>query len=329
MPLTIWDTYFRGYQIATLTEEVPRDIAQIQLATTPGPTKVRVDWGASDPVNPSAPQVAFYYPSYGLGFAPDGTVFMPSWFAYRSYDDGSYTIRVTAFFEGGERATEVMNVISFPNAGGLSVLEGTGRDDAIFGGAFDDILNGRNGDDVLIAGDGDDSLYGGNGSDTLLAGAGNDRLFGGNGRDVLFGGDDNDLLVGGDGDDILFGESGDDRLIGGAGRDVFAGGGGRDRLVSEADGEQDVFYYGLVTDDGDVIFGFEAGTDKIWLDWLPPMDPSRFIASAAEMTDNGAWIIYDALGRLFVDYNGTDAGGRTLIARLDGTPALSFGDLMF
>jgi hypothetical protein len=78
-----------------------------------------------------------------------------------------------------------------------------------------------------------------------------------------------------------------------------------------------------------VIFGFEAGTDKIWLDWLPPMDPSRFIASAAEMTDNGAWIIYDALGRLFVDYNGTDAGGRTLIARLDGTPALSFGDLMF
>jgi Ca2+-binding RTX toxin-like protein len=329
MPLTIWDAFFRGYSITTFTDETPRDIAQIQLATTPGPTMVRVDWGASDPMNPSAPQIAFYYPSYGLGFAADGTVFMPSWFTYRSYDDGIHSIRVTAFFEGGDRATEVMNVISFLNAGGPSLLEGTGRDDAIFGGAFNDTLNGRNGDDVLLAGEGDDSLYGGNGSDTLLAGAGNDRLFGGNGNDILAGGDGDDLLVGGAGNDSLFGGSGDDRLIGGAGRDFFAGDGGRDRLVSEADGQEDIFYYRIALEGGDVIFGFEAGTDKIWLDWLSGMDASRFVASAAEMTDNGAWIIYDALGRLFVDDNGTDAGGRTLIARLDGTPALSFGDFLF
>ena len=211
MPLPIRGAYFRHYNVATFTEDAPRDIAQIQLATTPGPPKVRVDWGASDPVDPSAPQVAFCYPSNGLGFAADGTVFMPSWFTYRSYDDGIHSIRVTAFFEGGERTTEVMNVISFLNAGGPSVLDGTGRDDVIFGGAFDDTLNGRNGDDLLIAGEGDDILYGGNGSDTLLAGAGNDGLSGG---------------------------SGDDRLIGGTGRDQFHGGGGRDRLLSEFDGEE-------------------------------------------------------------------------------------------
>ena len=79
-----------------------------------------------------------------------------------------------------------------------------------------------------------------------------------------------------------------------------------------------------------MITGLETGIDKIWLDWLSGMDASRFVASAAEMTDNGAWIIHEqSTGRLWVDTNGTDMGERTLMARFLDTPTIAFTDFLF
>jgi hypothetical protein len=48
------------------------------------------------------------------------------------------------------------------------------------------------------------------------------------------------------------------------------------------------------------------------------------------MTDNGIWLIFDASNSyLFVDMNGTDAGGRAVVARLVGLTSFDFNDFVF
>lgn len=213
--------------------------------------------------------------------------------------------------------------------GGDDVLYGRGGNDGLYGGEGNDSLFGGAGNDWLDGGDGDDSLSGGPGDDSLFGGAGNDELIGGLGNDWLYGGEGDDQLLGGEGNDILLGEGGDDRLVGGFGADLFYGGPGRDRLVSWADGQEDVFSYAAASEGGDTIVGFEPGIDKILLGFLSGMTASRFVSAFAAMTDAGPWIVYDAVGRLWVDENGTAPGGRSMIARLEGAPTLGFADLMF
>ncbi|ESA37783.1 beta-ig-h3 fasciclin [Leptolyngbya sp. Heron Island J] len=104
-----------------------------------------------------------------------------------------------------------------------------GGDDFIFGGSGNDQLNGEDGndvltgnhgDDILRSGDGNDVLLGGNGTDLLLGGEGNDRLFGNDGADTLLGDEGDDVLVGGDGSNVLDGGLGNDRLRLGNGNDT-------------------------------------------------------------------------------------------------------------
>jgi Ca2+-binding RTX toxin-like protein len=59
-------------------------------------------------------------------------------------------------------------------------------------------------------------LYGGPGNDALTGGAGNDVLVGGDGADKLTGGLGRNVLIGGAGADRLTGGTGDDLLVGGA-----------------------------------------------------------------------------------------------------------------
>ena len=67
----------------------------------------------------------------------------------------------------------------------LTAVVGTGGDDVLEGGFFDDEIRGKAGNDVLIDDFGDDLLRGGKGNDELFGGRGDDELRGGGGNDLL------------------------------------------------------------------------------------------------------------------------------------------------
>lgn len=320
---------------------------------------IRVNWGAPDPFF-GLPAVVNYTATPPLTFLPD-------MIAARAFFDGTYTLMVRGFAGGVEVGRQGLGLfLDTANATGIT-RTGTGVWEAMGLGTGDDTAFGQGGSDLIVGGEGADSLHGGSGNDIIDGGWGHDTLFGasghdamdgglgrdlllgGAGEDTLFGGDEADTVAGGDGNDLVYGGEGDDRLTGSAGRDEllgeagadtlvggtgedrFEGGAGADRLVTEADGVEDLFIYQRATDGDDVISGFELGVDKVSLPFLfsAGLDASRFVARAADMTDNGTWLIYDARGVLSVDANGTEAGGAEVIARLIGTPALEFTDLIF
>lgn len=278
-------------------------VTRLTLAAQPAhnavPLDVSVNWGAPDALDPSQPLNAMYTPvGTTLGGVPiwyAGFTFMPGYpeIEMRSYAGGAYTITVSARFADDSRIEDTLHLVTAANRIARWTRSGTEGGDLIFGGAGNDTLHGRGGDDWLDGGEGDDELRGG------------------------------------EGDDVLFGGAGNDLLAGGGGRDSFIGGLGQDRLASIADGEEDLFVFATAAAGGDVIVGFEPGIDKIVLSWLSGMTESRFVSAFAAMTDAGPRIVYDAVGRLWVDENSTDPGGRTMFARMDGAPSVGFADLMF
>jgi Ca2+-binding RTX toxin-like protein len=110
--------------------------------------------------------------------------------------------------------------------GGMSATDTQDRGAFMLGGKYDDALSGGAADDLLVGNAGNDNLDGGSGADILLGGTGNDTLQGGDGTDMLLGGADNDTLDGGTGNDIL---------KGGDGNDTYTFGGGTD-IVTDSDG---------------------------------------------------------------------------------------------
>lgn len=173
------------------------------------------------------------------------------------------------------------------------IVQGTRRNDVLFGSLGHTVFYGKGGDDVFYvrmredqiieeAGEGNDTvvssvtytapthvenltlvgtdnIFGfGNNSDNILTGnSGNNRLSGGRGKDTLYGMAGNDLLLGGDGNDWLDGGSGNDILRGDAGSDTLYGGDGNDRLEGGAGADRMNGGNGndvyIVDDAGDVI----------------------------------------------------------------------------
>ncbi|MCE2510818.1 MAG: hypothetical protein J4G10_07585 [Alphaproteobacteria bacterium] len=86
---------------------------------------------------------------------------------------------------------------------GADALEGSPRNDFLYGLGGDDVLEGLGGDDWLEGGDGNDRLAGGDGNDRLAGGAGDDVLEGGPGMDWLEGGAGDDTYRLGDLDDAI------------------------------------------------------------------------------------------------------------------------------
>ncbi|WP_270936405.1 calcium-binding protein [Falsiroseomonas oryzae] len=302
------------------------------LQFDPGAVSIRVDWGGPNALT-GDPPVQFY---------PGGaTPPLQNWFL----DDGSYTIVVRATFASEPPQVVRFGVVVAADSTTGQPIDGSARSDMLVGGIGPDTLRGAGGDDILIgaAKPGStqgDALFGGTGDDRLSGGYGitatDDTLSGEAGDDVLSGGMGNDLLLGGAGNDFLS-AGGDgigpdaDRLVGGAGADSLAGGGGRDTILCGADAEADHVIYYRPGDFGDVVQQFAAGTDKVVLNFLAGrgIDESRWIASAAEMTDAGAWLIYDATtGRLLLDLDGTGSDPIQMIARFAGAPGLGFADLV-
>ena len=123
---------------------------------------------------------------------------------------------------------------------GKDTIDGTDRDELIFGFTGRDRLNGNGGNDTLIGGRGKDTLDGGVGNDSLEGNEGKDLLIGNGGNDTLIGGRGKDTLNGGAGDDLLNGDNGKDLLVGGAGSDTLIGGRGKDTFVLESFDVHDV-----------------------------------------------------------------------------------------
>ncbi|WP_096788059.1 calcium-binding protein [Rhodobacter sp. CZR27] len=154
---------------------------------------------------------------------------------------------------------------------------------------------------------------------TITGSAGDDRISGTVGGDLLRGGAGADYLDGGSGEDRLYGGQGRDQLVGSIGRDTF------------------VFHGAPGTTGADSILDFVAGFDRIELAGAAfvglgagTLDPEAFVANARGLaTDADDHLVYaTGTGALWFDSNGSSAGGRTLLARLEPDLALSASDFL-
>jgi len=82
-------------------------------------------------------------------------------------------------------------------------LQGTDKNDLIFGEGGSDLIYGNTGADVIYGGSENDTLYGEGGSDTLLGEGGDDILVGGTENDKLYGGEGFDTYNSGKGNDTI------------------------------------------------------------------------------------------------------------------------------
>ena len=82
-------------------------------------------------------------------------------------------------------------------------LQGTNKNDLIFGERGNDYIKGGKGEDILLGDDGKDTLVGGEGSDDVLGGKGNDSLIGEGGADYLEGGSGYDTYIAAKDDTII------------------------------------------------------------------------------------------------------------------------------
>ncbi|MEO1537795.1 MAG: calcium-binding protein [Pseudomonadota bacterium] len=149
--------------------------------------------------------------------------------------------------------------------GGNDDLRGGAGDDQMFGNGGDDTLHGGEGDDLLSGDEGSDNMMGGTGSDTMLGGDGDDSLQGEAGDDDLSGGAGKDYINAGADDDKIDGGAGVDKLVGGHGSDTITGGAGDDQMWGGnwwKDNSADTF----VVSSGsgkDIIHDFETDHDQI------------------------------------------------------------------
>lgn len=236
--------------------------------------------------------------------------------------------------------------------GGKDWLYGHDGNDTIDGGIGDDFLFGGKGDDVLIGGKGADTMVGGIGADQFKGGQGSDTVdYSGSTSGVnaflalnLSGGGDAEgdtytameNVIGSAYEDILQAGAGGSAM-GGAGNDLIYGGG---TLFSNEDGgrirgdagiDELSMYYGATEaqlQNGlgyDKVYGFDEGSDSFFIDLSDfglgnSLDASEIRNSLTGTASGGnAQLIWeDDASRLWFDSNGSAAGGKILVADLEG-----------
>jgi Ca2+-binding RTX toxin-like protein len=169
-------------------------------------------------------------------------------------------------------------------------------------------VNGAELDDRIVLGDGGDSAFGGSGDDRLTGGDGNDSLLGGNDDDKLFGGKD------------------DDTLIAGTGSDTLKGGGGSDN-----------FQFLSAAEFGDTVLDFGTGGDRLLIASLA-IGGALSGGQVPTVTEGdavgfgGQFVFEHDAGKdlttLRWDANGEAAGGRVVVAKLEGDIALDANDFL-
>lgn len=179
-------------------------------------------------------------------------------------------------------------------SGGTTIAAGVVIENAD-AGLGDDRVRGNAADNILRGGGGDDVIFGSSGDDVLIGGTRHDKLYGNSGNDVLKGSGGADILSGGLGNDTLYGNTGNDILNGGVGIDTIFLGNDRARDI-------------VIAGDGDTIFQFCSGKDKI--------DLSRLDVDWVDISSNGkGWIVT-------ADYN-RDAVADLTVTVLGQRPLMS------
>ena len=125
-----------------------------------------------------------------------------------------------------------------------------------------------------------------------------------------------DRLDGGQGNDTLTGGNGTSIMIGGLGADTLNGGAGADR-----------FTYNGANEGGDVINGFQQGTDKIVLSWNSGLtsNPTVYSSYAAGNTANpaSAFVYVSGSSLYYVPANHPGEGSAVLLATVTGVTLTS------
>ena len=124
---------------------------------------------------------------------------------------------------------------------------------------------------------------------------------------------------------VLSGGGGDDRLNGGAGHDTLTGGLGSDTFVLTR-----------LAASSDTITDFEVGVDTLEISAstgglaADTLDPARFAFNAAGTAGDldDRFVYNTTTGELIFDRNGSDPGGNTVIAILQGIPTFTAGDIL-
>ncbi|HCP81620.1 MAG TPA: hypothetical protein DIT67_08515, partial [Octadecabacter sp.] len=159
-----------------------------------------------------------------IGLADGGTITLKD-----QFKTGNAEIEIAEFSDG---VTRDITAFALGQLGtdGDDTINGSYRDEELFGFSGNDELNGFSGHDRLDGGAGNDILDGGLRDDTLIGGAGNDTLTDASGDNALYGEDGDDRIEGGSGDDFHDGGDGDDYILGSSGIDSFYGGQGIDTI---------------------------------------------------------------------------------------------------
>jgi Ca2+-binding RTX toxin-like protein len=238
--------------------------------------------------------------------------------------------------------------------GGSDHLYGLGGNDILNGGKGADYLDGGDGDDKLIGGAGNDMMAGSDkvGADEFIGGRGSDTVDYSNAMEqvtALLAGNSSAQGAAGDtysGMENVIGSAFWDTLQagrggfaqGGLGNDVLAGGGD---LMShdnggrlQGDGGLDTLNMNfgdteavLQRNSGyDTILGFEEGADMFFIDLSEfglgdtfDIDEIRNSDNATAMGTHAQFIFEGDEGKLWFDSNGTEDGGRVMVAKFENS----------
>lgn len=124
---------------------------------------------------------------------------------YAETEQGDVVVRVT--MDASETQDFPIDAV-----GSISATMGDGKDVVVNATGLDSVMDGGAGADILVGGDGGDDMHGGDGDDILFGRGGRDTLTGDAGADNLNGGDGIDTYNV-DGNDTIFTDLGD-RVIG-------------------------------------------------------------------------------------------------------------------
>ncbi len=271
------------------------------------------------------------------------------WVSY-AYDTG-YDGLVVDLSSGNEyglmAGVETDRLISIENVigtGGDDTLIGSDADNHLIGGDSEDWLDGGKGDDILEGGSSDNSIIGGDGCDTISFASTNIgltiNLGDGNGSVAHDGYTDTfssiEAVIGSTGNDTITSSSGIAAECPDSPNDTIQGYGGND-TINLITGQKSLLIYSGLDEGGDTINNFTSGEDS-FLFKGEDFDSSAAsnIAEISESYDgtnsgisssDACFVFDDTSGQLWYDSNGSDTGGATLIATLNGTTEISTDDI--
>lgn len=256
------------------------------------------------------------------------------------------------------------NVMRISNDGLAGQLSGLDGNDLLYGTDRDgDHLWGGNGNDTLIGGAGGDFMAGGRGNDIYsvdaigdlieeLPDGGYDEVYSSvdfqlfDNLETLFltgtatygtGNSFNNAIIGNDANNVIDAGAGAFEFINGAGgNDILIGGAGHDEIMGGAG--NDIFRFTTASEGPDFFYDFTPGQDHIQLNAASfgigtaanPLVTGVSFIEGTNVTSAVPTLLYNqANGYLFYDQDGTGANAPSVLALLNGTPALHVSDFLF